>query len=315
MSQKWNTEQEKGNFFVLHLTLWLYRHAGRSVFMLILNVVIFWYWLCSRKARTASLDYLRRVHQVAGKQSPFKQQPTLWNSYQHLRQFGISILDKIHAWSGGTTEQDLSLFGHEYIRQYYGQGAIIMVSHFGNIELLRAIKSDHHQVVNVLVYTRHAEKFNAFLQEINPKAGVRLISVAELGIETAMLLQQRLDAGEWIVIASDRVPVASSRQQGIKFLGKIANFPEGAWWLAHLLQAPVVAVFCYPYQQQYQLYIYPLSENLQLPRQGRQQVLAQHMTHYVQLLEQHCLHAPYQWFNFFDFWANAPQDNTDVRRR
>lgn len=300
----WNTQQEKGSFFLLKLTVWLYRHLGQYVFTLILNIIIFWYWLFSPKTRRVSLEYLQRVAQC--NPQLFAKKPNIWHSYVHLRQFGIAILDKIDAWLGQTTEHDLQLFGHEHIRQYYGKGAVIMVSHFGNIELLRAIKSDHHQQVNVLVYNQHAEQFNAFLQSINPKAGVRLISVAELGIETAMVLQQRLDAGEWIIIAVDRVPIHSTRQQAINFLGESAYFPEGAWWLAHLLQAPVVAVFCYramqQQQQTFQLHIHPLSEKFQLPRQQRQQVLQQYMSQYVRLLEQHCLNAPYQWFNFFDFW-------------
>lgn len=297
-TSRWEQKSEKGSFFLLRLSLWLYHHLGRGVFMWILNVIIFWYWLFSPSTRRASLAYLQRVYQQKSENLPT--QPTYWHSYLHLRQFGESILDKIHAWAGG--EQELVLFNHECIRQYYGQGAVILVSHFGNIELLRAIKSEHHQVVNVLVYQRHAEQFNRFLQSINPKAGVRLISVADMGVETALLLQQRLDAGEWIIVAADRIPVQSSRQQLMDFLGDKANFPEGAWWLAHLLNAPVLAVFCYKVKHQFQLHIHHLSDNLQLARKNRSQILHQFMQNYVKLLEQHCLTAPYQWFNFFDFW-------------
>lgn len=304
-SSTWNQQQEKGNFFVLRLTLWLYRHLGRRVFLCILAVVIFWYWLFSPRTRRASLDYLQRIHRTAGDKSPFFPQPTWRHSYVHLQQFGLSIVDKMHAWAGGTQEQDLALFGHEHIRQHYGKGAIILVSHFGNIELLRAVKSDHHQVVNVLVYHRHAEQFNQFLQTINSKAGVRLISVADMGVETALILQQRLDAGEWIIVAADRTPVQSTRQQAIEFLGQTADFPEGAWWLAHLLNAPVLAVFCYPVQQQFQVHIHHLTDNLHLARHNRSQLLHDFMQQYVALLQQHCLNAPYQWFNFYDFWATA----------
>jgi predicted LPLAT superfamily acyltransferase len=33
------------------------------------------------------------------------------------------------------------------------------------------------------------------------------------------------------------------------------------------------------------------------------------MVRYAELLEKHCRHAPYNWFNFFDFWrpSNAAQ--------
>lgn len=296
---RWEQKAEKGSFFLLRLCLWLYRCLGRKLFMCILSVIIFWYWLFSPNVRRVSLEYLQRVYQQ--KSPALTQKPTIWQSYRHLREFGESILDKMQAWLGGEQEE-LTLFNHDVIRQYYGQGAVILVSHFGNIELLRAIKSDHHQMVNVLVYQRHAEQFNRFLQSINPKAGVRLISVADMGVETAVLLQQRLDAGEWIIVAADRIPVQSSRQQAVEFLGESANFPEGAWWLAHLLNAPVLAVFCYKVEQKFQLHIHHLTDNLQLSRKNRSQILHQFMQNYVKLLEQHCINAPYQWFNFFDFW-------------
>lgn len=309
-SSRWNQQAEKGSFFLLRLTLWLYRCLGRRIFKLILAVIIFWYWLFSVKTRHYSLQYLQRVDAFSRQENQnsfFKQQPTIWHTYQHLYQFGESILDKMHAWSGGIAEHDLTLFNHEVIRQYYGQGAVIIVSHFGNIELLRAIKSEHFQIVNVLVYHQHAEQFNQFLQSINPKAGVRLISVADMGVETALLLQQRLDAGEWIIVAADRIPVQSSRQQAVHFLGQSAEFPEGAWWLAHLLNAPVLSIFCYRVQQKIELHIHHLSENLQLPRKNRAEVLHQFMEKYVKLLQDHCMKAPYQWFNFFDFWNENPR--------
>lgn len=44
-----------------------------------------------------------------------------------------------------------------------------------------------------------------------------LLSVDELGIETAMLLQDKMQQGEWVIVAADRVPVQSDRVQQIDF--------------------------------------------------------------------------------------------------
>ncbi len=302
---QWSRQQEKGGFFLLKLVFWLYRYLGRGILIFILNMIICWYWIFAGQVRRYSLDYLQRLHVFAGDQSPFSEMPNWLDSYRHVQAFGVSILDKMAGWLGDVPEQQLQLFGHVHFREHYQKGAIILASHFGNIELLRAIKSDHPQMVNVLVYRKHAEQFNAFLQSLNPKAGVRLIAVDDIGIDTAMLLQQRIDAGEWIVIAADRIPVASDRKQNISFLGSEAAWPEGAWLIAHLLQAPVLAVFCYPYQQQIQLHIHHLADNLHLPRHHRQQVLQGYMQQYVALVEQHCIRAPLQWFNFYQFWNSS----------
>ncbi len=114
-------------------------------------------------------------------------------------------------------------------RSHYQKGAVIVVSHFGNIELLRAIKAEHPQKINVLVYQKHATKFNEFLKKLNKHADVNLVSVDELGIETALILQDKLDRGEWIILAAYRVPVQSDRVQSVSFLGEDALWPQGAW--------------------------------------------------------------------------------------
>ena len=177
-----------------------------------------------------------------------------------------------------------------------------MVSHFGNIELLRAIKSEHPQKINVLVYQKHATKFNEFLKKLNEQADVNLISVDELGIETALILQDKLDQGEWVIVAADRVPVQSDRVQSVAFLGEQALWPQGAWILASLLKAPVLAVFCYRVDTHFEVHIHPVAEQLNWPRKERLQAMQQTTRQYVELLEQHCIRAPYQWFNFYNFW-------------
>lgn len=301
-AKKWNAIRERGDMLPLMLMLGFYRLGGRWLCRIVLYFVIMWYWLFSNTARQASLQYLQSLHHFVGNQSPFKTLPGLPNTYTHLMQFGECILDKIEGWLGHIPEQQLKLHGHEHFRNHYQKGAVIVVSHFGNIELLRAIKSEHPQKINVLVYQKHATKFNQFLKKLNDHADVNLISVDELGMETALILQEKLDQGEWIIVAADRVPVQSDRVQTVDFLGQPAQWPQGVWILASLLKAPVLAVFCYRMQQHFEVHIHSVAEQLNFPRKTRLQSMQQVTRSYVALLEQHCMRAPYQWFNFYNFW-------------
>ncbi len=301
-SPQWNELKEKGGMLPLTLMLWFYRLGGRFLCRIVLYFIIMWYWLFSNTARNASLLYLQKLHHFAKEQSPFSHEPNMGHSYTHLMTFGECILDKLEGWLGKISEENLLLHGHEHFQAHYKKGAIIVVSHFGNIELLRAIKSDHQQKINVLVYQKHASKFNQFLKKLNDKADVHLVSVDELGVETAIILQEKLEQGEWIIVAADRVPVQSDRVDQIGFLGEEAQWPQGAWILANLLKAPVLAVFCYRYQQKFHVHIHSIADRLSFPRQNRQQAMRDIMQKYVQLLEQHCIYAPYQWFNFYNFW-------------
>jgi len=117
-----------------------------------------------------------------------------------------------------------------------------------------------------------------------------------------MILQEKLDQGEWVIVAADRVPVQSDRVQPISFLGEEANWPQGAWILASLLKVPVLAVFCYRVENQFEVHIHAIAEKLNFPRNNRLQAMQAITRQYVALLEQHCIRAPYQWFNFYNFW-------------
>ncbi|GAB02552.1 putative acyltransferase [Acinetobacter sp. NBRC 100985] len=125
----------------------------------------------------------------------------------------------------------------------------------------------------------------------------------ELGIETAILLQEKMQQGEWVIVAADRVPVQSDRVQNVEFLGETATLPQGAWILANLLKVPVLAVFCYRVQQNFQVHIHHISDQVDLPRKNRLSGMQQVTQLYIACLEQHCLRAPYQWFNFYQFWT------------
>jgi predicted LPLAT superfamily acyltransferase len=53
------------------------------------------------------------------------------------------------------------------------------------------------------------------------------------------------------------------------------------------------------------VFVEPFADPLVLPRAGRRQALERVIARYAERLEAHCLLAPTQWFNFFDFWEQA----------
>ena len=59
-----------------------------------------------------------------------------------------------------------------------------------------------------------------------------------------MELNRRIEDGEWIAIAADRVPVRGEKTADINFLGHTAPMPQGAWLLASLLKTQVNTLFC-----------------------------------------------------------------------
>jgi predicted LPLAT superfamily acyltransferase len=62
----------------------------------------------------------------------------------------------------------------------------------------------------------------------------------------------------------------------------------------------------------YDIHFEVLADFSAVPRGGRTLAVQTAMTRYAALLEQHCRMAPYNWFNFFDFWR-APASTRGSR--
>ena len=188
-----------------------------------------------------------------------------------------------------------------------GKGALVIGAHLGNLEMMRAlaVRGDHAKVTAV-VYTEHARRFNQVLSSSNRDFARHLLEVGDFGPETAVLMQQRIDAGELLVIVGDRVPAREAgRTTDAQFLGASAPFAQGPYVLAHALGCPVYLFFCLKERDGYRMYFEPFAERIELPRRERAQHLAAWAQRYALRLEHYCRKAPYQWFNFFDFWASS----------
>ena len=56
----------------------------------------------------------------------------------------------------------------------------------------------------------------------------------------------------------------------------------------------------------YDLHFETVADFSSIAAGGREAAIRAAMSRYAQLLEQYCHAAPYNWFNFFDFWQPAP---------
>jgi predicted LPLAT superfamily acyltransferase len=307
--------------FVLGIKLlfWVYRVLGRLPFRLCLYPVVVYYWATRSQARRSSLEYLRRIQASRG---ALGHAPGWRDTLRHFLAFADTILDKLLTLSGGLGQSALRVEGEdeEGLRALIAQkrGAIIVTGHIGCMELCRVSAERHRGVrLNVLVHTRHAERFNRLMQSLQPDNEVRLIQVTEVNPATAMLLADKVAQGEFVAIAGDRVPVrtdASPRQQGSTaeavFLGRPAQWPVGPYVLAALLKCPLYAVGCVREtaargQAGYVLRVHRLAELVVLPRATRQQALQACAQQFADWLEVLLARAPMAWFNFFPFWQQA----------
>jgi len=159
--------------------------------------------------------------------------------------------------------------------------------------------------MTVLLHTRNARRFNRMLRHFRPDFALRSVEVTELAPEIAVSLRERVDSGEWIAIAGDRVPVLSKRHTSrVPFLGELGPFAHGPWLLASLMECPVYLLFCVRSARgTWRLTLEPFAERILLPRGQRSEALAQYAASYAARLEKWCREFPFQWYNFFDLWS------------
>ncbi|GAA5786448.1 acyltransferase [Chitiniphilus shinanonensis] len=301
----WARIGEAGFLGGMRLLLWIDRRLGRWPLRLVLYPLLAWYVLVRATARRASRDYLARLHAHSGGATP---RPTLRNVFRHFASFGETLLDKVAAWSGRAVPAPRVLdgAGHFVAQQASGRGAVIVTAHLGNVELSRALARQQRGArLNVLVHTRHAPRFNRLLRDANPDCELDLIQVSELTPATAMLLAERVERGEFVVIAGDRVPLAGGQRVAVDFLGAPADFPAGPALLAGLLQCPLLALLLTERADGWHLTIRPLAERVPLPRHDRLAAVRPIVAAFAALLEAECRAAPLQWFNFYPFWERS----------
>lgn len=286
----------------------VYRLFGRLPFRLCLYPVVFFYWLTRTPARRASLDYLQRVQADS---RVFARSPDRLTSLRHFACFAETLLDKTLAMSGHYPRQQLRFEGREAIVAdlQAGRGGVIITAHLGCLELLQATASLRPGLkVNILVHTAHAQRFNRILNRLNPESHVQLLQVTDFSAPTAIMLAERVAAGEMIAIAGDRIPVSGDRILTLPFLGKPAAFPAGPYLMASLLQCPVYLLACLHDGNGYRARMHKLADQVHLPRASRMTAMSAYAGSFVAWLEDRLRESPLDWFNFYPFWDQVPHD-------
>jgi predicted LPLAT superfamily acyltransferase len=275
----------------------------------ILHGIVLYFFLFGRSARRSAWQYQQRLADWT--QQP-QLRPTHWRVFKQFMAFADALLDKLDVWNGKLGLEQIEIIDDAHLRdQLRGErGQMLVGAHLGNLEVCRALAELGEKVtMNVLVHTKHAERFNRLLGEAGA-TNLRLIQVSELDPAIMLQLSQRLDRGEWLAIAGDRVPLHGGRNARVDFLGHTAPFPQGPWLLAGLLKCPINLIFCLKGASGYRVILEPFAAAIEWRRSDRQQVIGQWTQRYADRLAHYCLQAPQQWFNFYPFWKSDDEPRT-----
>jgi predicted LPLAT superfamily acyltransferase len=304
MSRHWATMKEAGSLTGMRFMVWVHSNFGRSIFNVVLVPVIAYFFVRRTDARQSSMKFLSKVKSsYPGK---LGNRSLTWLSFRHFLAFGHSLLDKRLVWAETSARVAIAAEDEKMLIEAAEsrRGCLVIGSHFGNLEYSRAIASRYPGlVINVLLYDQHAKKFSSLMDDSQPGSKMNLIQVTELDFELALQLREKVQQGEWVVIAGDRVPVGDDmRTCKAMFFGEKASFPVGPYVLASLLHCPVYLLHCFRLEDNYRVVIEFFENTIQIPRLNRQQAYEKVAQKFALALEKQVVQSPLQWFNFYDFW-------------
>lgn len=184
------------------------------------------------------------------------------------------------------------------------EGAILIGSHVGNMEMLRGINANSNiKNVCILMLTENSQRFMNYLKSLNPESAKYLIEVNNISPETAFIIDDRLKKGEWLSLMGDRVLSSDSRAVEVDFLGSKARFPMGPWLLASMFKVPLYVVHGVSHKGSCQIHFQNFGV-VKVSRKDRTQDIKNYVQEYAHILEEILCENPYEWFNFYGFWQD-----------
>ncbi|SDG44564.1 acyl-CoA synthetase [Paraburkholderia phenazinium] len=301
----WTQRKERSNPALMRLMSWLSLRLGRRASRIVLAPAAIYFLLFSPAACKASRDYLSRA---LGR-------PAAWlDVWRHLVVFGTTIHDRIYLLNDRFDLFDLRLYGETLVPEALaeGHGAFLIGAHLGSFEVIRAIgRTQPNLRVAVTMYEENARRINEILASINPAAKPDVIALGQ--VDSMLKVRESLDAGSMIGILADRTLLGDARDsmRWLDFLGTPAAFPLGPLHMAAMLRRPVIFMTgLYRGGNRYDIHFEKLADFSQVERGERSAQVQAALGQYVALLEKYCRAAPYNWFNYFDFWHTESADES-----
>jgi predicted LPLAT superfamily acyltransferase len=296
----WSATPERSNLLAIRAIAWIATHLGRPVARLVLHPIALYYLLFAPAARRASRRYLTRA---LGR-------PAGWaDLYRHIHAFASVALDRIWFAAGRMDLFDMPISGGAVMEQALaeGRGVYLLGAHIGSFEALHAVGLSHPGLpVAMVMYPQNARMIHTVLQALAPDFDVSIIPIGQRG--SALAIRDFLDKGGLAGLMGDRYLPSAAVQEGSLeqlFLGKPARFTDGPVRLAMMLRRRVIfMVGLYRGGNRYEVRFESLADFRQVPADPaeREALVRSSVADYVSRLEALCREAPYNWFNFYDYW-------------
>jgi predicted LPLAT superfamily acyltransferase len=293
-SPAWMAQRERGQQVSIRIFARIALVLGRRVTRLLLHPIAGYFVLFSVRARAASRKYLRRA---------LEREPRLSDVYRHYHTFAATLLDRIYLLDGQYGRFEVRTFNENIVREMLdrGQGGFLLGAHMGSFEVVRTLGREVGKLkVRMVMYEETTKKLNDALEAINPALADDVIGLGR--VDSMLRVERALANGEFVGILADRT-IQDTGTMPVSFLGAPAQVPLGPFRLAAIMKRPVVLMLgLYRGGNRYDIHFEHLLDVSGAGRGARDAVIEQAVRKYVERLGYYCRLAPYNWFNFYDYW-------------
>src|SRR5438552_3811327 len=170
-TRRWTDLPERGTLTMLRLIHWTATAVGRWAARLLLYPTTLYFVLSAHTARRMSYQYLERV----------RSRPAhWWHVFRHFHCFAATILDRVYLLTGAFQHFEIEFHDREILHQQVesGQGCILLGSHLGSFEVLRALGVTLAEFpLKVLMDVVHNENITRYLDALNPEIASSVMSI------------------------------------------------------------------------------------------------------------------------------------------
>ena len=269
---------------------------GRPVARAVLYPVAAYFVFRRSPERLASRRFLSRA---------LDRPATLGDVLRHFHTFAAVTLDRVFLLSDRFRRFDVRCHGLEQLHRAMDleRGVLLFGAHFGSFEALRVLSLQRSDVkFRVVIDLEQNPTVSALLNSLNPQLAGTVINARQSGTTVALAIREGLEQKALVTLLADRSR-PGNRVIAVPFLGSPAPFPTAAWELAAALHAPVVLCFgIYNGANRYDLHFELFAEEITHDRRNRQATMKHWIGRYAERLEAYVRNAPFNWFNFYDFW-------------
>jgi predicted LPLAT superfamily acyltransferase len=297
VKQEWIQRPEGGGRGPIRLVIYLAQACGRTFTRGILYPITLYFVLRRGPERRASGAFLKRILHDAS-----------WLSVaKHIHCFSSVTLDRVYLLRENLRRFDVQCFGLDELRRVLeqGKGVLLFGAHVGSFEALRALAVQQPDIpFRAVIDIGQNPAFSEVFGELNPELAETIINARRDGLSTVFDIKEALDSRAIVSMLVDRARPGNA-VTSVDFIGDPAPFPNSPWLLASTLQVPVMLCFgLYRGGNRYDLHFEPFAEAVDIPRRDRAAALQSTIRRYAERLEYYVRMAPYNWFNFYDFWKS-----------